>query len=119
MAFFFLAIASFPQAEAHGQGRAQALEDIFWRSRRIDDHEPGRLSPRQFQVTLTHLAVKGEGGVDLAQHLIGSAPEKVYATRLPMQGDHVMSDDNAIISLDFADGSRCSILYLLKGIVSS
>ena len=49
--------------------------------------------------------------VDLAHFLVGAPPQSVYATRLPAQGDHVMGDDNVLIAMEFADGSRVGILY--------
>ncbi len=53
--------------------------------------------------------------VDLLQFLIGSAPAGVYATRLPASGRQVLADDNVLAILDFADGSRGSILYSALG----
>lgn len=53
--------------------------------------------------------------VDLLQFLVGAAPQSVFATRLPQSGEQVLSDDNALVVLDFADGSRGSILYSALG----
>jgi len=52
--------------------------------------------------------------VDALQYIIGSAPVKVYATRLP-SGGKVFADDNVNVVIDFADGSSGTILYTALG----
>ena len=42
-------------------------------------------------------------------------PRTVFASRLPANGGHVLADDNVLVALDFADGSRGSILYSALG----
>ncbi len=53
--------------------------------------------------------------VDLLHFLVGAPPRSVFASRLPANGRHVLSDDNVLVALDFADGSRGSILYSALG----
>ena len=53
--------------------------------------------------------------VDLLHFLAGAPPRSVYATRLPGIGQDVLADDNLLATLDFADGSRGSILYSALG----
>ena len=53
--------------------------------------------------------------VDLLHFLVDAAPQSVYATRPPTGGRHVLPDDNILATLDFADGSRGSILYSALG----
>jgi predicted dehydrogenase len=53
--------------------------------------------------------------IDLLHFLVGAPLIRVFATRLPTSGDTVLSDDNVLISLDFADGSRGSITYSALG----
>lgn len=53
--------------------------------------------------------------VDLLQYLAGSVPTRVHATRLPTDGSRVLPDDNVLITIDFADGSRGSIAYSALG----
>ena len=53
--------------------------------------------------------------IDLLHFLAGAPPVSVFATRLPPSGESVLSDDNVLISLDFADGSRGSITYSALG----
>jgi predicted dehydrogenase len=53
--------------------------------------------------------------IDLLHFLAGAPPVSVFATRLPPSGETVLSDDNVLISLDFADGSRGSITYSALG----
>ena len=97
------------------------------------NHFAGSSTPLMFQCRVSagfipanhwvHDSIEGGGRilgevchfVDLAQYMVGSNPVRVYATRLPVQGEHVMGDDNVMVSLDFADGSRGSILYSALG----
>ena len=53
--------------------------------------------------------------VDLLHFLVGAPPRSVFASRLPANGRHVLADDNVLVALDFADGSRGSILYSALG----
>jgi predicted dehydrogenase len=53
--------------------------------------------------------------IDLLHFLAGAPPTRVFATRMPPSGDTVLADDNVLISLDFADGSRGSIAYSALG----
>ncbi len=53
--------------------------------------------------------------VDLLQFFAGTPPKRVYATRLPPQGDSVQADDNVLATLEFEDGSRGSIAYSALG----
>ena len=53
--------------------------------------------------------------VDLLHFLVGAPPQLVSATRPPTNGRHVLGDDNVLVTLDFADGSRGSILYSALG----
>lgn len=52
--------------------------------------------------------------VDFLHFLTGSAPIRVYATKIS-QGRAVIAEDNVIITIDFADGSTGSILYTTLG----
>ena len=52
--------------------------------------------------------------VDFLQFLTGAAPERVYATKIS-GGKSVIAEDNVSITIDFADGSRGSILYTALG----
>ncbi|NQW21522.1 MAG: Gfo/Idh/MocA family oxidoreductase [Chloroflexi bacterium] len=70
-----------------------------------------------------HDPVKGGGRIigevchfiDLMQYLSGAKPTKVFATSLVPNGKTVLADDNAHIMVDFADGSRGTILYSALG----
>ncbi len=53
--------------------------------------------------------------VDLLQFLVGAPPRSVFASRLPANGWHVLADDNVLVALEFADGSRGSVLYSALG----
>jgi predicted dehydrogenase/threonine dehydrogenase-like Zn-dependent dehydrogenase len=53
--------------------------------------------------------------IDLLHFIAGAPPTRVFATRLPPSGDAVLSDDNVLISLEFADGSRGSVAYSALG----
>ena len=53
--------------------------------------------------------------VDLLQFLVGAPPRSVFASRLPANGRHVLADDNVLVALEFADGSRGSVLYSALG----
>ncbi len=53
--------------------------------------------------------------VDLLQFLAGSAPTRAFATRLPPAGDGILADDNVLVALEFADGSRGSVTYCALG----
>ena len=53
--------------------------------------------------------------VDLLHFLVAAPPQSVFATRLPTVGKQVLADDNVLVTLDFADGSRGSILYSALG----
>lgn len=52
--------------------------------------------------------------VDFLQFLIGAAPERVYATKIS-GGEDIIAEDNVNIAIDFADGSRGTILYTALG----
>lgn len=52
--------------------------------------------------------------VDLIQFLVNAQPEKIYASRVPPQGE-ILPDDNVSVNIDFADGSRGAILYTALG----
>jgi len=52
--------------------------------------------------------------VDFLQFLTGSAPERVYATKVAT-GANVIAEDNVNITIDFADGSTGTILYTALG----
>lgn len=99
----------------------------------VKQHFPGRTTPLTAQCRVNagfippghwvHDPVEGGGRiigevchfVDLLQFLVGAAPQSVFATRLPQSGEQVLSDDNVLAVLDFADGSRGSILYSALG----
>jgi predicted dehydrogenase len=49
------------------------------------------------------------------QHVSGAKPTRVFATALVPNGKTVLPDDNAHIVVDFADGSRGTILYSALG----
>ena len=53
--------------------------------------------------------------VDILHFLVGARPRSVFASRLPANGRYVLADDNVLVALDFADGSRGSILYSALG----
>ena len=53
--------------------------------------------------------------IDLLHFLADAPPTRVFATRLPPSGEAVLSDENVLISLEFADGSRGSIAYSALG----
>lgn len=52
--------------------------------------------------------------VDFLHFLVGEAPVKLYATKVPQKGN-VVANDNVTVMIDFADGSRGSILYTAMG----
>jgi len=52
--------------------------------------------------------------VDFLQFLTGAAPERVYATKIS-GSENVIAEDNVNITIEFADGSRGSILYTALG----
>jgi polar amino acid transport system substrate-binding protein len=52
--------------------------------------------------------------VDLLQHLAGSPPDKVFASRISAP-EPVVMNDNVFVTLDFRDGSRGMILYTSLG----
>ena len=97
------------------------------------DHFSGRTTPLTAQCRVNagfvspghwvHDPVEGGGRilgevchfVDLLQFLVGAVPQSVFATRLPPSGEQVLSDDNVLAVLDFAEGSRGSILYSALG----
>ena len=99
----------------------------------VKQHFPGRTTPLTAQCRVNAGFIPPghwvfdpvEGGgriigevchfVDLLQFLVGAAPQSVFATRLPQSGEQVLSDDNVLAVLDFADGSRGSILYSALG----
>ena len=51
--------------------------------------------------------------VDLLQHLAGGAPQRLSATQ--PSSDSLLPNENASVVLDFADGSRGSIIYTAMG----
>ena len=53
--------------------------------------------------------------IDLSHFLVGAPPQSVYSTRLPVLGQQVLGDDNVMVAIEFADGSRGSILYSALG----
>ncbi len=53
--------------------------------------------------------------LDLLQHLCEAKPTRIYATALPSNGMVVLDDDNVSVLVDFADGSRGTILYSALG----
>ena len=71
----------------------------------------------------THDPVEGGGRIlgevchfiDLLQFFAGARPTRVFATRLPESSGTVLPDDNVVITVDFADGSRGSINYSALG----
>ena len=52
--------------------------------------------------------------VDLLHFLTEASPQRIYASRIPPQGN-VLPDDNVMVLIDFSDGSRGSILYTALG----
>ena len=96
-------------------------------------HFDGRFTPLMMHCTVNagyippdswvHDPVQGGGRilgevchfVDLFHFLAGARPTRVFATRLPSSGDAVLHDDNVLVTVDFADGSRGSIAYCALG----
>lgn len=52
--------------------------------------------------------------VDLCQFLANSSPERIYATLIPLRKE-IQTEDNVVITIDFKNGSRGSILYTSLG----
>ena len=96
-------------------------------------HFDGRTTPLMMHCTVNagyipadswvHDPVQGGGRilgevchfVDLLHFFAGACPTRVFATRLPPSGDAVLHDDNVMVTVDFADGSRGSIAYCALG----
>jgi len=52
--------------------------------------------------------------VDLCQFIAGSKPKNIYAKMIPIKGG-VQTADNAVINIEFTDGSQGSIIYTSLG----
>lgn len=52
--------------------------------------------------------------VDFLQFLTGAAPKRVFATKISGR-KNIIAEDNIDVAIDFADGSRGSILYTALG----
>jgi predicted dehydrogenase len=53
--------------------------------------------------------------VDLAEFLVGSRPETVYAASIRSADSRTVSEDSLVVTLTYADGSLATIQYLAHG----